>query len=167
MAPRFAAILAQPGGLTAADAARRASATSVQAAIEREDVRVASNDKQRVIWNAAPRLTLTGRTVRLSPVSIDLGAGGTVPQPVANHYLNANLTVPLTDYLLRLVQALRGANRNRSASQLSSPCRRRRRPIKTDWQESSNRVQNADHSRQYPSRRQTAMCKLCALVAMP
>jgi outer membrane protein TolC len=123
VAPRFAAILGQPGGLTAVDAARRASATSVQAAIEREDVQIASDDKQRVIWNAAPRLTLTGRTVRLSPVTSNFN-GTLVEQPVTNHYLNANLTVPLTDYLLRLVQALRGANRNREAAELEEQAAR-------------------------------------------
>lgn len=117
VAPRFAAILAQPGGLTAVDAARRASATSVQAAIEHEDVQIASDEKQRVIWNAAPRLTLTARSVRLSPVTATFGTT-VIEQPVSNHFLNANLTVPLTDYLLRLVQALRGANLNREAAEI-------------------------------------------------
>ena len=127
VAPRFAAILAQPGGLTSVDAARRASTTSVQAAIEREDVRVARDDKTRVIWNAAPRLTLTGRSVRLSPLdtTIDLGGGNQpFPQPVTNHYLNANLTLPLTDYLLRLVVALRGADSNREAAELEEQAAR-------------------------------------------
>jgi len=123
VAPRFAAILGQPGGLTAAEAGRRASATSVQAAIEREDVRVASNEKERVIWSAAPRLTLTARTVRLSPVSssFDLGGGQApvrVAQPESNHFIGANLTVPLSDYVLRLVQTLRSASSNRESAEL-------------------------------------------------
>lgn len=129
VAPRFAAILAQPGGLTAADAGRRASITSVQAAIEHEDVQIARDDKSRVIWGAAPRLTLTARSVRLSPVSstFDLGNGqppSVIEQPVTNHYLNANLTVPIADYLLRLVHALRGANRSREAAELEEQAAR-------------------------------------------
>jgi outer membrane protein TolC len=124
VAPRFAEVLAQPGGLTSAEAGRRAADTSVQAAIEREDVRSAEDSKARVIYNALPRLTLTGRTSRLSEVDPLVfpdpvtGQAATFPQPTVNHYLNAGLTVPLTDYLLRLVQALRGASTSREAALL-------------------------------------------------
>lgn len=124
VAPHFAQVLAQPGGLTAAEAARRASETSVQAAIEREDVRVAENDKAEVIWASVPRLTLTGRTTRLSRVqgfiftNPDTGMPGEVPIPTLNHLINLNLTVPLSDYVLRLVQTLRGASTSRDAALL-------------------------------------------------
>jgi outer membrane protein TolC len=127
VAPLFAHVLAQSGGLTSADAARRASETSVQAAIEREDVRVAENTKAQVLWNYAPRLTLTGRTTKLSevdaPVFPGVPAGG-FPQPTTNHFLNANLTLPLSDYVLRLVQTLRGASTNRDAAQLEEDAAR-------------------------------------------
>lgn len=114
-------MLAQPGGLTSTEAARRASETSVQAAIEREDVRVAEDTKATVLWSAAPRLTLTARTTRLSEVDAPVfqQADGTIasfPQPLTNHFLNANVIVPLSDYLLSLVQALRGASANRDAA---------------------------------------------------
>jgi outer membrane protein len=112
VAPRFASVLAQPGGLTSNEAARRASETSVQAAIEREDVRIAEDATATVIWSSAPRLTLTARTTRLSAVETPVN----FPQPLNNHFINANVTVPLSNYLLRLVQSLRGASSNRDAA---------------------------------------------------
>jgi outer membrane protein TolC len=123
MAPRFATVLAQPGGLTSDEAARRASETSVQAAIEREDVRQAENAKATVLWNAAPRLTLTGRVQRLSPVdafTIQVPGGQPLDfgTPTTNYYTNAGVIVPLSDYLLSLVHALRGASSNRDAAEL-------------------------------------------------
>lgn len=130
MAPQFAHVLAQPGGLTSVEAARRAAETSVQAAIEREDIRVAENSKAQVLWASVPRLQLTGRTTRLSRVrgfiftDPDTGAPGEVPIPVWNHLLNVGLTVPLSDYLLRLVQTLRGASTSRDAAALEEQAAR-------------------------------------------
>ena len=124
VAPRLAAVLAQPGGLTSGDAGRRASETSVQAKIEHGDVRAAEETKEQVIWNAAPRLTLTGRAQRYSsvdpfiivdPVTMERSS---LTQPNRTYYLNAGLTVPISDYLLRLVQTLRGASTNRDAALL-------------------------------------------------
>jgi outer membrane protein TolC len=112
VAPRFASVLAQPGGLTSNEVARRASDTSVLAAIEREDIRQAENARATVIYNAVPQLTLTGRAQRLSSVDSPF------PQPTRNYLLNAGLTIPLSDYLLSLVQALRGASSNRDAADL-------------------------------------------------
>jgi outer membrane protein TolC len=119
VAPRFASVLAQGGGLTATDAARRAAETSVQAAIEREDVVIAQSTKERVFWEAAPRLTLTAQTTRLSEIEpVSIGGIPPFPQPQTNHLLNARLVVPLSDYLLRTVQAVRGASSNRAAAEL-------------------------------------------------
>jgi outer membrane protein len=130
VAPQFAHVLAQPGGLTSVEAARRGAETSVQAAIEREDIRIAENSKAEVVWSSIPRLQLTGRTTRLSRVrgfiftDPDTGAPGEVPIPVWNHLLNVGLTVPLSDYLLRLVQTLRGASKNRDAAALEEQAAR-------------------------------------------
>ncbi|HTV22652.1 MAG TPA: TolC family protein, partial [Polyangiaceae bacterium] len=130
MAPRFAQVLAQPGGLTSADAARRAADTSVQAEIERQDTRVAENTQKEVVWGSLPQLTLTGRTTRLSRVQgfvfndPETGEPIPIPIPVWNHALNVGLTVPLSDYLLRLVQTLRGASTNRDAAALEEQAAR-------------------------------------------
>jgi outer membrane protein len=123
-------VLAQPGGLTSAEAARRAAETSVQAAIEREDIRAAENAKAEIVWTFVPRLQVTGRTTRLSRVQgfifadPDSGVTGEVPIPVWNHLINLGLTVPLSDYLLRLVRALRGASTNRDAAHLEEQAAR-------------------------------------------
>ncbi len=118
-APEFGRVLAQPGGLTALQAARRASHNSVEAAIQRQRVLTAESTRERVFWEAAPRLTLTARTTLLSEVEpLTFQGFGTFPQPTTNHFLNAGLVVPLSDYLLRTVQAVRGATTNREAALL-------------------------------------------------
>jgi outer membrane protein len=121
--PGFASVLAQPGGLTSNEAARRGAETSVQAAIEREDVRQAENAKATILWRSTPQLTLTARATRLSDINpitftADDGSPVPVPQPSMNYYLNAGLTIPLSNYLLRFVQAVRGATSNRDAAEL-------------------------------------------------
>lgn len=130
VAQHFARVLAQPGGLTSAEAARRAAETSVQAEIERQDTRIAANSQKEVVWGSMPRLELTGRTTRLSrvrgffftdPVT---GMDQEFEIPVWNHMLNVALTVPLSDYLLRLVQTLRGAKTNREAAEIEEQAAR-------------------------------------------
>lgn len=117
--PELTAVLAQSGGLTAADAARRAADESVEAASRREQVVAAQASRQRVVWQAAPRVTLTGRTVLLSEVEAPEFDGFQVPAPLrTNHLLNAGLVLPLSDYLLRTVKALRGASTNEAAALL-------------------------------------------------
>lgn len=120
--PELTSVLAQSGGLTAADAARRAADESVEAASRREQVVAAQASRQRVLWQAAPRLTVTGRAVMLSEVENPTFEGlpdGAIPQPLRHSYLlNAGLVVPLSDYLLRTVKALRGASINEDAAVL-------------------------------------------------
>ncbi len=104
----------------------------MQAAIERERVAAARNDRSRVIWNALPRLTLTGQVTRLSEVDVaeipgfELPAGvGNPFQPLRTSYsLGANLSVPFTEYILRMVTALRGAGENEAAASLTEQATR-------------------------------------------
>lgn len=116
--------LSVAGGLTAADVGRRASETSVDAEVRRQRVIAAKATRERVFWEAAPRLTLTAQTLRQSEVDVpafDFGGmtiAGFPPPPQTSHLLNARLTVPLSDYLLRTVRAVRGANANRDAALL-------------------------------------------------
>lgn len=122
---RLAAELGQSGGLTARDAGRRAAQTSVQAEVDREKTLLAQNDRRRVIWEAVPKLTVTGTVARLSPLDaapIDIGGGmlfPAFPTPETTYLVNARLTVPFTDYLLRMVRALNGAGSNEKASVLT------------------------------------------------
>jgi outer membrane protein len=121
---RLAAELGQTGGLTARDAGRRAAQTSVQAEVDREKTLLAQNDRRRVIWETVPRLTVTGTVARLSPVeAAPFALGGIVippfPSPETTYLVNARLTVPFTDYLLRMVRALNGTDSNERATVLT------------------------------------------------
>jgi outer membrane protein len=118
--------MGQSGGLTARDAGRRAAQTSVQASVAREQVLTAKNDRARVIWDNLPKLTLSAQYTRLSAVDTPVfalpGGAATVPFPTGpldNYALSANLTVPFTEYLLRLVSALNGAGANEEAALLT------------------------------------------------
>jgi outer membrane protein TolC len=116
--------LSVSGGLTAADVGRRAAETSIDAEVRRQRVIAAKATRERVFWEAAPRLALTAQTLRQSEVDVpafDFGAGTMTAFPAppqTSHLLNARLTVPLSDYLLRTVRAVRGANANRDAALL-------------------------------------------------
>ena len=120
--------MGQSGGLTARDAGRRAAETSVQGSVEREKVLIAHNDRSRVIWENLPKLTLSGQYTRLSKVDTPAfnlpgamaGDGFELPTgPLDNYALSANISVPFTEYLLRLVAALNGAGENEQAAALT------------------------------------------------
>jgi len=128
---RLEDVLGQSGGLTAQDAGRRAAQTSVQASVEREKVLSAKNERSKVIWNALPKLTLSGTYTRFSPpppiVFPDpTGMGSTeIPSAPLNAYvLSASLNVPFTEYFLRMVQALHGAGDNEDAAALTEQATR-------------------------------------------
>jgi outer membrane protein TolC len=111
-------VLGQSGGLTARDAGRRAAESSVQAAVEREKVASSENDRARVIWEALPKVSLSARYTRLSQIGAPTGFD--IPAPPQNNYaLTAGLTVPFTEYLLRMVFALRGAGDSVAAAALT------------------------------------------------
>jgi len=120
---RLEEVLGQSGGLTARDAGRRAAQTSVQASVEGEKVLSARNDGARVIWDNLPKLTLSAQYTRLSavdtPVILGVPPGFSLSGPLDNYALSANLTVPFTEYLLRVVTALRGAGDNEEAAALT------------------------------------------------
>jgi outer membrane protein TolC len=130
---RLEEVLGQSGGLTAQDAGRRAAETSVQAAVEREKVALARNDRAHVIWNALPKLTLTGQVTRLSKVDPflipDFTGMGLAPIPLSAapqtaYSLNANLNVPFTEYILRMATALSGAGQAEAAAVLTEQATR-------------------------------------------
>lgn len=129
LATRIAAITNHPAGLTAAEAARRARTTSPALRGKRAGVAAAAADRDTALVGLLPRLTLTARYTRLSPIdapSFGPSEGSLVATPVAegplpanallvavpssalsfpvllNQYLlQTNLTVPVTDMALR------------------------------------------------------------------
>lgn len=125
--------LATPGGLTADDAAREAMHTSPLMRARGQDVEAAAADVDRATLGYVPTTTVSARYARLSDVGksqlgnlvVAPGApAGPLPNgtglvnvpltfetPLNQYVLQANLTVPVSDYVLRV-----GPNRDAAVS---------------------------------------------------
>jgi outer membrane protein TolC len=113
------------GGLTADQVAARAQETSFDAAARREAIHAAEGRLEQAAVAYVPKLTLTGRYTRLSPLDpIPIGPGTAIVFPVDQYLAQANLTVPLTDYILRLSQGYASASRNKRAATLDEQAAR-------------------------------------------
>jgi outer membrane protein TolC len=144
--------VAQPGGLTSIEVSRRAVLTSPEDRSRRADVDAAGAEVVRADVGYYPKLTLTARYTRLSPVTPPLlgpllapppspvtGApplpgtpvnGGIVvpfqfPVVLDNYMLQANVVVPLSDYFLRIGQTRSAAVSNEQASAITREATRR------------------------------------------
>jgi outer membrane protein len=139
---RLRALLAKQGGLTSDQVARRAGLTSVEVKIKEADLLAAAADVDRALIAYYPRLTLTARYARLSSIGDQrLGtvvAAPTVgPGPIApgtplinvplelpvvlNQYaLQANLTVPVSDYFLRTGQSVAASSETRAGAEIET-----------------------------------------------
>jgi outer membrane protein len=141
---------AQPpaGGITADQVATRAAATSYQAraAEETASALAARTDAARVAF--VPRIAVTGRYARLSsftpptlgegsPVVTTAEPGTPTPPSVAGERLSfpivldqwlaqASVIVPISDYLLRLNQAVTAASRQEDAARFDAAAARAR-----------------------------------------
>lgn len=143
---RLAGLLARPGGLTAREVGSRAAASSTDASVRLADVQAAAADVDRAFMAFLPRLTLTGRYTRLSPVdaaSVGPGQGSLVgttdpagplapgaplfgipasafsfPVILNQYLLNANLTIPLSDYVMSTSKAYAASSASRRAAEL-------------------------------------------------
>jgi outer membrane protein TolC len=134
------AMLGRSGGLTADAVGKRAAATSFDVRARLDELDAASAEVDSALINYFPRLELTGRYTRLSDISAtSLGtllagpASGNVtafnqlvPVPLSfpvllNQYtLQASLSVPLSDYLLRIPQTYAAASHSERAAALSA-----------------------------------------------
>jgi outer membrane protein TolC len=121
------------GGLTSDQAALAAERTTYDAAQRRQELAAADAKVDEAMVAYYPKLALTAAYQRLSPVrlqTIDVPttAGGTTSLPipvVLNTYnLQATLTVPISDYVLRLSQSYASASRNRRASVINEQAAR-------------------------------------------
>jgi len=104
-------------GLTPDEAARRTLKNS--AALEAKQRALESVDAlaTQTMWQFSPKAKLGASYTRLSPVSLSLFPG-TPPfvLPENAYSFDANLQVPLSDYVLRLSHAQSGADRAREAA---------------------------------------------------
>jgi outer membrane protein TolC len=136
---------ATPGGLTSDAAATRARETSFDAAGKADALKSASAKLQQALVAYAPKLTLTARYTRLSPLppitfsqpttpttppmtgmGTMMGNPSTlaIPIPVNSTLFQASLDIPLSDYALRLSQSYASASRNKRAATLDEQASR-------------------------------------------
>jgi outer membrane protein len=123
------------GGLTSDQVAARAQETSFDAAARRQALASAEARLEQAKNAYYPKLTLTGSYQRLSDLSqpaFNVGSttGGTssspfqIVIPLNRFLLQATLTVPISDYVLRLSQSYAAASRNQRAAQLDQQAAR-------------------------------------------
>jgi outer membrane protein len=113
---KLGGVLGRPGGLTSAVVATRAEATSFDVLSKKEDLEAAAAQVDQALVAYFPRLTATGRYMRLSPIDPPSFNGITFPIFLNQTILQANLNVPLSDYLLRIPQAYAAATKNEKAA---------------------------------------------------
>jgi outer membrane protein TolC len=116
---KLGSVLGRPGGLTSGVVATRAEATSYDVQSRKEDLEAAAALVDQALVAYFPRLTGTGRYMRLSPIDPPSFGGVTFPILLNQTILQANLNVPLSDYLLRIPQAYAAATKNQKAATLT------------------------------------------------
>jgi outer membrane protein len=150
---RFGEVLARPGGLTSQQVAARAVATSYEVKAKDHAVEAAAAGVDKALAGYFPELVLLGRYTRLSDVgrpSLVSGAGSLVIDPtgtqgllpagtplvgvpmstlsfaqILNQYsLQAGVSVPLSDYLLRINHGHAAAKQSAQAARLSAQAAR-------------------------------------------
>jgi len=95
-----AAMVAQPGGLTADAAAERAAKTSPEVRRKLAEVAAAPAQTKQIELVRIPQVSATARYTRLSDVDLPMLAPGfTIPIVLNNYNFDAQIAVPLSDYL--------------------------------------------------------------------
>jgi outer membrane protein len=155
-----ATLTGKAGGLTAEQVAKKATATSFVTEQKRQEVEVAAANLDKALYDFIPRLSGSASYFRLSKVESTslgnlvvapdaapgpIGPGQTfVAAPVAFDSLQSStsftssLSVPLSDYVLRLFQQHAGAKAQLQSSQHSLDATRRKtdydaRALYYDW----------------------------------
>jgi outer membrane protein TolC len=145
---RLSGVLGRPGGLTADKVASKAESTSFEVIARKEELNAAAAGVDQALVGYFPKLTLTGRYTRLSPIDqpavgnlVATGHPGgvqslTEPDPMnpgmtrptltafpftfpvlLNQFvLQANLALPISDYVLRIPQAYASATKSQKAA---------------------------------------------------
>jgi outer membrane protein TolC len=116
------------GGLTADDVARRAVLSSFDLRARRAQVAAAAANAEAAFASYFPRLSLLARYTRLSPIGLP-SLSALLPPPLNmtnlsfpvflnNTVFQAQLAIPISDYVLRLSQNHRAATISQKAAQL-------------------------------------------------
>ncbi|HEX4337666.1 MAG TPA: TolC family protein [Polyangiaceae bacterium] len=141
--PRLEGLDAQPGGLTANDVARRAVDVSPSVRQKREQVKSANERIYQTTVSFLPKLTLLASYTRTSKVNVSFGSGGGTlvgtqlkkgdtitslsqiapvgldfPFPLNNYALEGRLSIPISDYVLRVSDASGATKASRGSARL-------------------------------------------------
>jgi outer membrane protein TolC len=118
-------------GLTADEAARRTLLNNPDVTAKQKSVAAAEATVDATRANFYPQLGLQASYTRLSKFDVpplNFGMGGPIPNPfpiVPNNYdLRATLSIPLSDYVLRLSNSMASANHNKTAAKLDEQATR-------------------------------------------
>ncbi len=112
------------GALTSQEVARRALEKSARVEAKRATVVNAQAQADSVLGGFYPKLTGTARYTRLSDITLPPELA-TIFTVILNQYtLQATLTVPVSDYILRLSTALSGASKNKESAQFNERAER-------------------------------------------
>ena len=143
---------AVPGGLTSAEVAKRAVGSSRELVARRANANAAKAKEDQATASFWPKLNASVRYTRMSPVDPLFLPGGLLPENEAdrapgrlapgtalvvlpsfpfpvfenNGAATASLSIPVSDYLLRLSRAVGGAERSTRAAQKEEEAARRK-----------------------------------------
>ncbi|HTA93050.1 MAG TPA: TolC family protein [Polyangiaceae bacterium] len=120
------------GGLTADQAAQRAVTTSVDVAGKRSSLAASDADVDAATAGYVPKLDLSARYTYLNKFHqgnitfAGMTFSGDLLSPVIpnNYNLQATLTIPLSDYVLRVSNSLASANHSKTAAQFDEQATR-------------------------------------------
>jgi outer membrane protein len=112
------------GGLTSDQVAQRAQETSFDAAARRHALAAAEARLEQAKIAYYPRLTFTGSYTRLSEVPPLIFGNQSLVLPLNRYLLQASLTIPVSDYVLRLSQSYAAASRSQRAAELDQQAAR-------------------------------------------
>jgi len=147
LAVRLRALIARPRGLTSEEVGRRATKNSQEVRAKQAEIAAASAEVDKAFAGWLPKLTLTARYVRLSPIdSPSFGPGNanlvatpapagplppgaplvaipssalSFPAVLDQYTLQAALLLPVSDYFLRISQSHTAALHGKSAADLT------------------------------------------------
>jgi outer membrane protein TolC len=125
---RRLALMLAGQGLTADEASRRAVDNSFAIAAKRREVEAVNAGVDQAKASFWPQLLLQARYQRLSDIdqpAFDLGQGPIeFPVLLNNYTLQAGLTIPLSDYLLRTMNAVGAAKQSRASAEFDEQATR-------------------------------------------
>jgi outer membrane protein len=121
---RLTALIGRPGGLTSAQAAERARATSYDVRARKAEYEAAESIVNQATLAYVPRIKGTASYTRTSPVSIvfplpNVAVPLTFAYPENNGNFQVDVDIPLSDYVLKIAKQHAGAEHSAKAAELT------------------------------------------------